>query len=232
MLFPWVGMLEQIRLADIFVHYDDVQFSKGGFTNRVQVKTPDGMRWLTVPLDGLKLGQSITKAAVLEKSAWRDNHIGLLQRSFAGAPFRDDALDLVHSVYDKPITGLGMLARRSMLAIADYYRLCDSTRFVDVSTLRIPGSGSQRVLDVVKAVGGTHYITGHGAKNYLEHDLFEEQGIRVLYMSYRRAPYRQLHGEFTPFVSSLDLIANCGQDGRRHICSNAVYWKDLLSESH
>ena len=47
MLFPWVGLLEQMRLADVFVHYDDVQFSKGSFVNRVQVKTPDGVRWMT-----------------------------------------------------------------------------------------------------------------------------------------------------------------------------------------
>ena len=41
MLFPWVGMFEQIRLADVYVHYTDVQFSKGSFVNRVQIKTAD-----------------------------------------------------------------------------------------------------------------------------------------------------------------------------------------------
>ena len=51
MYFPWVGMLEQIRLADVFIHYDDVQFSKGSFSNRVQVKQPDGTSaWMTIPL--------------------------------------------------------------------------------------------------------------------------------------------------------------------------------------
>ena len=29
MLFPWIGLLTQIKLADIIVHYDDVAFSKG-----------------------------------------------------------------------------------------------------------------------------------------------------------------------------------------------------------
>ena len=44
MLFPWVGMFEQVALADVFVHYDDVQFSKGSFTNRVQLKTARRVR--------------------------------------------------------------------------------------------------------------------------------------------------------------------------------------------
>ena len=50
MYFPWIGMLEQMRLADHFVSYAGAAFSKGGFTNRVQVKTANGVHWLTVPL--------------------------------------------------------------------------------------------------------------------------------------------------------------------------------------
>ena len=57
-------MFEQIRLADAFVHYSDVQFSKGSFVNRVQIKTSAGIRWLTVPLEKLKLGQRIDEVRI------------------------------------------------------------------------------------------------------------------------------------------------------------------------
>ena len=59
MYFPWAGMLEQMRLADVWVHLDDAQFSKGGFFNRVQIKTDQGTPWLTVPLAESKLGQQL-----------------------------------------------------------------------------------------------------------------------------------------------------------------------------
>ncbi len=62
-LFPWVGLLEQVRLCDICVHYDDVQFSKGSFTNRVQLKLADGSRWMTVPLANFHLGQLINQSS-------------------------------------------------------------------------------------------------------------------------------------------------------------------------
>ena len=52
-----------IKLADIIVHYDDVQFSKGSFTNRVQIKTKDGFKWMTVPLEKVKLNQKIEKSS-------------------------------------------------------------------------------------------------------------------------------------------------------------------------
>ena len=64
MFFPWVGMFEQIRLADIYVHYGDVRFSKGSYVNRVQIKTAQGVRWLTVPLQGVSLGQVIEQVRI------------------------------------------------------------------------------------------------------------------------------------------------------------------------
>ena len=70
MLFPWVGLLEQVRLCDVFVHYDDVQFSKGSFVNRVQIKPPSGVCWLSVPLSGMRLGQSIEDVEIQEISRW------------------------------------------------------------------------------------------------------------------------------------------------------------------
>ena len=74
MLFPWVGLLEQVRLADAFVHYDDVQFSKGSFVNRVQLKTPQGVRWMTVPLHDLHLGQRIDEVRIAPAGEWRARH--------------------------------------------------------------------------------------------------------------------------------------------------------------
>ena len=49
-------------------------------------------------------------------------------------------------------------------------------------------------------------------------------------MNYEKKPYIQLNGEFTPFVSILDAIANLGKDASSLICSNAVYWKDFVNE--
>jgi hypothetical protein len=230
MLFPWVGILEQIRLADIFVHYDDVQFSKGSFTNRVQIKTAQGSRWMTVPLEKHRTGQTIEEVQIKPKDFWVAKHVEMIQRSFKGTPFLQDALAVVDSVYAQKFDSLAMLARESTLAVARYYNLLEGKLLVDVKDLSLLGSSSQRVLDVVRALKGSSYITGHGAKNYLDHDIFEENEISVRYMDYKTIPYPQLHGDFTPYVSSLDLIANCGPDGIERICSQAVYWKEISNE--
>ncbi len=229
MFFPWVGLLEQVRLADVFVHYDDVQFSKGSFTNRAQVKTAEGMRWLTLPLSGLSLGQAIREVRLSASRDWRGEHLALLRRAYAGAPCADDMLGLVESVYAAADDGLGDLAIRGLLAVADYFGLARRTRFVHSSELGIAGKSSQRVLDIVRHLGGTRYVTGHGARHYLDHALFERNGVAVEYMDYRCNPYPQMHGAFTPHVSILDLIANTGRDGVAFINSATRPWRDFLA---
>lgn len=228
MFFPWVGMFEQIRLADIYVHYGDVQFSKGSFTNRVQIKTAQGIKWLTVPLQQLSLGQAIDDVLLDTRTNWRRQHLDALRQAYAAAPYRKDMLALVEAVYQQPHTTIGQLSRESMMACCRYYGLDHGRRFVEVAALGIGGASSQRVCDIVRTLGGSAYITGHGARHYLDHQLFEDAGIRVEYMDYQRRPYPQLHGEFTPYVSLLDLVANTGPQGIDCIVSGTQYWKDFL----
>lgn len=228
MLFPWVGLLEQLRLADVFVHYDDVQFSKGSFVNRVQLKLPDNIRWMTVPLDKVHLGQRINEVRPLAGVDWKRQHFDLMKRSFADAPYVKDALELVENVYSREYTDIGMLARASMLELARYFGIDTNTRFLDVTSMNVPGSSSERVLDIVTALQGNVYITGHGAARYLNHALFEDKGVEVRYMDYQLKPYPQPYGEFTPYVSGLDLVANCGRGGIEFICSNTITWRKFV----
>ena len=229
MLFPWVGIMEQMLLADVFIHYDDVQFSKGGFTNRVQLKTDNGSRWMTVPLMDYKFGQAISEVGIQPSNKWMSKHLDFLKLSFSGTPYASEALDLATEVYSREYSDIGSLSRQSMLVLAEYFGLLKNTQVIDVTSLDIAGSGSERVLEIVKAVNGSCYITGHGALNYLNYDLFENAGIEVAYMNYRRLPYPQPYGKFNPHVSSLDLVANCGRQGISRICSKAIYWRKFLS---
>lgn len=223
MLFPWVGMLEQARLADTFVHYEDVQFSKGSFTNRVQIKTAQGSHWLTIPLENAKLGSQIADVRVNDSTRFRDKHLQTLRQSYARAPFRDAMLDLVEGVYRLKTSWLSELAIASSEALWDAFDVRPEL-VLSSTSLQIGGSSSERVLDVCEALGATNYVSGHGGKNYLDHGAFADRGISISYMQYEMTPFPQQHGEFTPFVSALDLLANVGPEGRTHIASKATSW--------
>jgi WbqC-like protein family len=230
--FPWVGLFEQIRLCDVFVHYDDVAFSKGGFSNRVQIKTNQGSQWLTVPLRDVKLGAEIRELGFNETKDWRKQHINSFHQAYARAPFKTDAAEILEKVLASRHSNLADLSIASVEAACEYLGLDKGRQFFRSSELGIGGNSSERVLDLVRHFQGTVYVTGHGARNYLDHEGFEGQGVSVQYMDYRRMPYAQLHGAFDPHVSILDLIANHGRSGIAMIISGTKDWKEFIHGSH
>ena len=225
MYFPWVGMLEQMRLADVFVHLDDAQFSKGGFFNRVQLKTAAGTPWFTVPLAENKRGQLLNEMRMAEHD-WRRKQLATLKQTYAAAPHVEEMLDLVESVFKNEHESLAALSAASVEMLAEFFEIIPK-EIQWSSAMGVEGTGSARVLAVCEALGAERYVTGHGAREYLNHESFEAAGIRVEYLDYKKREYPQLHGAFTPFVSALDLAANCGRAGREVIDSDTVYWKDF-----
>jgi hypothetical protein len=228
MFFPWVGMFEQIRAADVYVHYTDAHFSKGSFVNRVQVKTGAATSWLTVPLERAPLGTEIRATRVNYREPWQRKHLETLKQAYARAKFGADMVALVESVYGHRDETIAELAIRGLEAVCDYYGLRDGRTFLCSPELAVGGSGSARVLDIVSRLQGTVYVTGHGARDYLDHEAFERRGVEVRYLDYRKAPYPQLHGDFTPYVTVLDLIANVGPAGGQYISSGTINWREFV----
>lgn len=230
MFFPWIGFFEQIKLCDIYVHYNDVQYSKGSFANRVQVKSAQGSKWLTVPLKNLHLGQPIDQVEINNQIDWRTNHFDLLKRCYKTAPYYSEMLKLVETVYGNDWELLDDLSQTTLIKVCEYFGFFEDKKFTSIKDLIVGGASSERVLATTIKVKADTYITGHGASNYLDHSIFENAGVSVKYMDYQKTPYPQLYGEFTPYVSILDLIANVGKDGVNWIHSRTIDWKDFLDE--
>jgi hypothetical protein len=97
MYFPWVGFIGQLALADVLIWLDDVHFSKGSLTNRVQVKVSNGQTWITVPLLGKGSGTQIGHLVAADEST-EARHKATLQNSLGNAPFWLDSLQLFENV--------------------------------------------------------------------------------------------------------------------------------------
>ncbi len=227
MLFPWPGFFEQLMLADTYIYLDDAQFSKGSFTNRIQVLLGPARAWMTIPLAGKGSFQTIS-ALEAAGSAWKDSHRALLRQSLIGAPFRDDALAIFDAVYRQ--TSLVELLIASIEAPARYLGVGRERLVARSSALGVDGTSWRRVRDLVRQAGGTRYVTGHGARSYLDHAAFAEAGIEVAYMAYSRTPWPQPGADFMPYVSILDLIARTGPAARDHLRPATVSWRDFLQQ--
>jgi len=227
MFFPWPGVFEQIRLADIYIHYDDTQLPRGrSFMSRVQIKTPSGAQWLTAPI-ARNSDQRILDTEFDESVDWRSKHLRTLQVNYARASMGAQMLDLAQTVYRNPTRLLADFNIQGIETITGYFGL--RPEFRRSSDRPSSSTSSQRLLELLLDVNASRYITGHGARKYLNHELLEEHGIEVSYINYQRRPYPQLYGSFDPHVTVLDLIANMGPSGRSVLCSELVPWRTFLN---
>lgn len=229
MFFPWAGLFEQIRLSDIYVHFDDVQLPQGrSFVNRVQLKCPMGSLWMTVPLR--REGRCLIKEAMIDqKQDWRSAHLKTLGHLYSKAIFFPDMIKIVQEVYSLKTDFIYEINIFAIERIASYFGI--TKNYVRSSDFKSKLKKSDRLLEIIKQLGGKRYITGHGARNYLDHELFEKNGVQIEYMNYQRKPYHQLYEKFNPHVSVLDLIANAGKKGAGVICSSTVGWREFLEKT-
>jgi hypothetical protein len=85
------------------------------------------------------------------------------------------------------------------------------TEIIDSRSLELLGDRNERIIDAVKKLKGTHYISGPAAKSYLDLNKFESESIQVEWFNYHGyQEYSQLFGDFTHNVSIIDLIFNEG----------------------
>jgi hypothetical protein len=228
MYWPWPGFLEQMMLADIYIWLDDVQFSKGSFTNRIQIKWGDDRKWISIPLKG-KGTNCLISDLQHNHDNWLRAHKEALKASFKKYHYQIETLSLLDdlnvsaSLIDNLILSTELMAKRLKILPRQILRS---------SQLAVKSHSSRRVLDLVRAVNGSHYITGHGAARYLDHALFETHDIAVSYMDYNVKPWSQQGSEqsFTPYVTTLDLLAAEGHNkAREHLRPRIMSWRDFLA---
>ncbi len=218
---PWRGYFHQIREADVFVFYDDVQYDKHGWRNRNRIKTANGPIWLTVPVrshgavsDGLMIN-----AVEIEGDRWAIKHWRSIEQAYAKAPFFSMIAAAIEPLFRKSYQWLCDLDIDTTQVLADLLGLGGRT-FRRSSEMGIAGSQTERLVAIAQSVGASRYVTGPAAADYLDEKQFRDAGMTLEYMRYAYGIYPQLHGPFEPSVSILDLLFMTGPEAGRHIWGN------------
>jgi len=208
---PWKGYFDLIHDADIFIFYDEVQYTKNDWRNRNVICPKNGPHWLTIPIskDAVKL--KISEVSLTD-NRWQKKHYTSLCESYGKAPFFGDLMALLGEVYlDQQWNSLSQLNRFIIERISSM--LGCETRFIDSASLHLENGRIDRLISILEQLDADSYISGPSAHSYLggsEH-LFADHGIRLSYKDYSGYPaYRQMTQQFEPTVSVLDLIANVG----------------------
>jgi hypothetical protein len=212
---PWKGYFDMIAAVDEFILYDDMQFTKNDWRNRNQIKTPQGAQWLTVPV-GIDISRRIRDVVTLD-ARWQLKHRNSLECNYRRAAHFDEIWTWLEPLYiGQSYTHLSQLNRCFIVAICNY--LCIKTLITNSWDYALPDGKTERLAALCTQAGGTEYISGPAAKDYVEESVFSEAGIKLTWFDYVGYPeYPQLWGDFTHGVTILDLLFNCGKDAYRYM---------------
>ncbi len=217
---PWRGYFDQIHRADIFVFYDDVQFDKHGWRNRNRIKTPQGSKWITIPVltKGTLTNERLICDTQTANDTWPIDHWKALVSAYGKAPYFHQYEPILREFYEERGVRENFVNFVINLTITLAGELgMTRARFLRSSELGIKGGKTERLVRIVQEVGATHYLSGPSARNYLEEEKFEQEGIVLEYMTYDYPEYEQLYPPYDPQVSILDLLFMKGPDAPKYI---------------
>ena len=216
---PWKGYFDLIAAVDEFIFYDDMQYTKRDWRNRNQIKTNQGIQWLSVPVivKG-KLGQTIRESEIAGQE-WRIKHWRSIVQNYRRAKYFPEVSELLKPLYQKSFKTISELNHAFVEAICCYLEI--NTKISSSWDYKLTEGKTERLLSLCQQAGATEYISGPAAKDYIESKCFAEAGIKLTWFDYSGyREYPQLWGDFVHGVSIIDLLFNCGKESpsfMRHV---------------
>lgn len=206
---PWLGFFEQMYKSDIFVFYDDTQYTRRDWRSRNRIKTANGVKWLTVPATVTGQSMLIKDARIADKK-WQKKHLLSLHLNYARAPFYDMIYPQLEEVINQDWEFLNDLDVALIKRINEILHL--EREIYLSSRLNIQGQRSGKLLKICQFFDAELYLSGVAATTYLDVEIFTKNKISVEFQKYDHPVYNQLWGNFVPYLSVIDLLFNHGPD--------------------
>lgn len=194
-------------LSDLFVYLDDVQYTKRDWRNRNQLKSPEGARYITVPVQKTSRETLINEALIFYGSHWERRILEQITQWYRKAPNYDSVVALLKSVLSEKHEKLASLNVRLNLKILEYMGLKSTICF----SSDVPNTArdkNERLIEICRYFGADLMYDGKSGQNFVDVERFKQHGIDVVFQDYVHRPYPQLWGEFLPYMSILDLLFN------------------------
>jgi hypothetical protein len=210
---PWLGLLHKIAIADLFCYFDVVQYQTKDYNNRNKIKTHTGEIWLSVPVESKDHFEKCVGDIRIVQNGWQRKHIKSIQYAYQKALyFRDYIVELESILLGKSQATLAALNLEILRFLMRSLGI--ETPIVKASDYAFQGAKSELVLDMCRQLKADAYIFGAQGRDYANVKQFLAAGVKPCFQEYRHPTYRQLHGEFLPYMSVIDLLFNEGPRSR------------------
>ena len=213
---PWKGYFDIINDVDLFIFYDEVQYTTRDWRSRNKIYTGSGLKWLSIPVNGSRQ-MAIDEVKIADKG-WQQSHFSSIAGSYSKAPYWKKYKDFLEYVYLEREWEYLYQVNRFLIETISRDILKIDTEFMDCRSFTSPGQKHEKLLNLAKAAGAQYYLSGPAAKDYIIEEDYAAAGIELAWKDYGGYPeYRQLHEPFEHAVSIIDLILNTGEDAPYYI---------------
>ncbi len=218
---PWKGYLDLLNAADMFVIYDEVQFTRRDWRNRNKIVLDGETKWLTIPVDSKGSYLQPINDIKVSDPRWAEKHWASIKHAYGKAPFFKEYRDHLDSIYEAAedftlLTEVNELFLRELASLLDIKTEISRSDRVE----RQATAPAERLIEICLAHGATTYLSGPAAKSYIDPELFERAGLRLAYADYSNYPvYDQRSDAFEHGVSIIDLLMRVGPEAASHLKS-------------
>ena len=208
---PWLGYFNKMVSCDVFVFLDDVEIKKsaGTWSNRVRIMSNSEPKWLSLPIKRHS-GANLINSTEIADIEWKQKCIRQISSAYQRSPYHNQIMKLVYDIFSSTNLNLSQFNRESLLKIIGFLQI-DPPTFVNSSNYSLTSKATDRLIDLVKQVGGNEYLCGGGSTSYLETEKFVQEKITLTYQNFEVKQYVQLNNsDFVPGLSIIDSLMMIG----------------------
>jgi len=222
---PWLGYMHKIYHSDIFIFFDNTQVPRGSFFNRVNILAGGKAYLLTVPIKSSgDLNLMIKDCQINNNIKWKKKHWSTIKYSYQKAAYFEKYADKFKELIFKDYENLAEFNIDLIKLLTDCFGIKDK-KFIVGSSLNVKGTKNQLLINMLKKVGATTYLSGTGAKEYMVIKDYEDNGIKVVFQKFTHPIYKQTVLNFVPNLSSLDLLFNHGPNALKILLENDIQFE-------
>lgn len=204
---PYLGYWQLMAASDIFVLYDNIQFTKKGWFHRNHILLNGDKRLFTLPLkQGSDYLNVVDRYLADDARAAINKILAQIKQSYRKAPYFDVAYPVIEKCFCYPQTNLFYFTEHSIQLLCQYLDIkCRIIRSSDISidhSLR----SEEKVIALCQELGAKRYINAIGGLELYNNSTFQQAGLELCFLQSHLPRYPQFGADFTPYLSVIDLM--------------------------
>jgi hypothetical protein len=208
--FPYIGYIQLIKQADVFVVFDDVNFNTQGWVKRNRLLVNGHIHPFVLPLSKASQNKKINELSITYSQRNKSKLLKTIEQSYKKAAHFEQTMPVIEEVISYPDLNLVNFLTHNLTKLNQHLSL--NTRFVLSSELNKQSDFDlvqNRIIETVKQLGGNEYLNLPGGVHLYSEEAFNAQDLKLTFIKPNLSPYPQLNtDQFIPALSIIDVMMN------------------------